>query len=230
VALEARALFISQVSHELRAPLQHIIGFVSLLNDVEDLGEAERHRFLDHIEDETYHLARLINDLAELSSIETGRFSVYVERVPLDELLADIMEKLRPSVELKDIVLLFENVPESTWIDTDPLRVEQVLVNLVDNARKFVSLGGTITVSAERTGHDVIIRVADTGPGISPDALKRIFAPFYQVKSSGQRGAGMGLGLYISREIIQALGGRIWVESELGVGSTFSVRLPRFRD
>ena len=221
---ESRALLISQVSHELRTPLQHILSFVSLMTDVDDLPSEERALYLGHIEEEIHHLARLVDDLVELSRVETGRFSVYTERLRLDQLVSEIVSRLTPRAEFRGLSLELDVVEQPAWVIADPLRVEQVLANLVGNACKFTPAGGSIRVSVERTDEHVIVRVADTGHGIPSEALPHVFAPFYQVNAHGR---GMGLGLHISQQIVQALGGEIWGESTLGAGSTFSFRLPR---
>lgn len=225
-AAEAQALFISQVSHELRTPLQHILSFVSLINDIDDLSPADHQRFLGHIEYETYHLARLVDDLVQLSRIKTGRFAIYTERVCIDELVSGIISRLEPRAQIAELSLSLDNLSEPTWIIADPLRFEQVLVNLVENAFKYVPQGGHVQVSVARTEIDVTVQVSDTGPGIAPEVLPLIFDSFYQVESGGQS-TGLGLGLYISKQIIEALDGEIWAESQVGEGSTFSFRLPR---
>jgi signal transduction histidine kinase len=226
-AADARALFISQVSHELRTPLQHIMSFASILSDIDDLPLEESARFVSHIQDETDHMARLVSDLLELSRIETGHFSVYVEPVQLDALVADVASKLRPRARSHDLELILENLPEPLLVQSDSIRLEQVLGNLIENAIKFVPGGGTITVSATYHVSHVVLRVTDTGPGIAPDALPHIFESYYQARARHpRRNTGIGLGLFISHEIIAALGGAIWAESELGTGTTFSISLP----
>jgi signal transduction histidine kinase len=226
-AAEARALFTSQVSHELRTPLQHIMGFIGLISDIDDLPRENRLRFFGHIQDEINNLSRLVDDLGELSRIETGRFSVRLEPVQLDELVADAVSKITPRAQILKLSLTLGALPENVLINTDPLRLRQVLCNLVENALKYVPAGGSIRVSLEATEREVEVSVADTGPGIAPELLARVFDRFYQVNADGRRTGGMGLGLYISREIISALGGSIWAESQVGVGSTFRFRLPR---
>lgn len=229
-AAEMRALFISQVSHELRTPLQHILSFVGLLSEVDDLSPESRARFFSHIQDEVEHLARLVDDLGTLSRLEGGRFSVQAEPLRMDGLVADTVNKLASRAQLLGLSLSLSYAEEPLWVLADPLRLRQVLMNLIENAFKFVPSGGCVQVSVEGVGEEVLVSVADTGPGIPPEALPHVFECFYQVPSrGGQRGSGMGLGLYISREIIKALGGEIWVESELGQGSVFRFRLPRLR-
>jgi len=225
---ETRSQFVSQVAHELRTPLQHIMGFASILADVGDLTEETRQRFLNHITEESAHLARLVEDLAEVSRIENGRFTLDKKNVRIDELLADIIARFSPGAAAKGLELTIHQTGQPVWVLTDRFRLEQVVTNLIENAIKFVQSGGTIDVSVDASDSEVTIRVSDTGPGIPSEALQRIFERYYQVpQRDGQVGPGMGLGLYISREIVHSLGGEIWVESELGQGSTFYVRLPR---
>ncbi|MEA3407204.1 MAG: GAF domain-containing sensor histidine kinase [Chloroflexota bacterium] len=227
-AAEKRGLFISQVSHELRTPLQHILSFVSLLLDMEDAERAEEelHRFLTHIESETYRLTRLMDDLLELSRIETGRFSVYMERVRVDQLVSDVLNRFALRAELSDVSFAFDDTEAPTWALTDPLRLEQVVVNLISNACKFAPPGSCIRVGLQHQGADMILYVKDRGPGIAPEEQAHVFEPFYRAESETSR-PGMGLGLYISRRILEALGGEIWLESRVGEGSCFYVRLPR---
>lgn len=228
-AVEAQLLFVSQVAHELRGPLQHIMGFTSLIRDIDDLPRDSYERFFGHIKDEADHLARLIDDLVELSRIEMGRFSIHPETTRLDTLVADVIERMRPRSQLRGLSLTLQAPPEPVWARIDPLRITQVLSNLVENALKFVPSGGTIAVTIHPDGnHHVIVSVTDTGPGIPPEALGLLFQRFYQVRSDVSRSLpGMGLGLYTCREIIAAHGGEIWAESEYGAGSTFHFRLER---
>ncbi|MCD6520479.1 MAG: PAS domain-containing protein [Anaerolineae bacterium] len=228
-ALVSRALFISQVSHELRTPLQHILGFLNLLTDLE-LSKEERTRFLEHIEDETYQMARLIDDLAALSRIEMGRFTIHKERVQLAELIASIVDRHRSRAQLKELTLHLHLPNQPVWISTDPLRVEQVLGNLLGNAFKFAPPGSSVDVSLECTKEAAIIHVADAGPGIEPETLPHIFEPFFQAEAGKKSRTGMGLGLYICQQIVHALGGKIWVESEPGKGSVFSFQLPLLQE
>ena len=226
-AAQAKALFISQVSHELRTPLQHILGFTSLISDINDLPREDYQRFFRHIQDEVDHLNRLVDDLGVLSRLETGRFSIIAEEMLLGDLIADIVEKTTPRATLREIALDYAPADHSLFVVVDPLRLQQVLGNLLENALKFVPSGGKVHVSVEEQDSRAIVHVEDNGPGISEEAQAHLFDRFYQVKAQFQRrNMGMGLGLYICREIIRALGGDIWVESQVGVGTKFSFWLP----
>jgi two-component system sensor histidine kinase ResE len=225
-AAEARSLFISQVAHELRTPLQHILSFLSLAGDTAEQDEELAH-LLSHIEGETYHLARLVDDLTELSRLEAGRFAVHLERVRMDVWVRQATARLAPRAQMREHLLLLDELPEPVWCLTDPLRVEQVLTNLVENALKYVPTASTVRVRLECAPDSAIVRVIDQGPGIAPEELDSIFGAFYQIDKQASLRSGMGLGLYISREIVRALHGDIWVESQVGLGSAFSFRLPR---
>lgn len=230
-AAEKRGLFVSQVSHELRTPLQHILSFISLILDMEkeEREEEELHRFLTHIENETYTLTRLVDDLLELSRIEAGRFSAYMERVRVDQLVSDVLNRFALRAELSDVSLTFDDAETPTWALTDPLRLEQVIVNLVSNACKFAPPNSCVHVGLEHQGKDFILYVRDRGPGIAPEEQTHLFEPFHRVKTE-TASPGAGLGLYISRRIVEALGGEIGVESDVGEGSCFYVRLPLLQE
>jgi signal transduction histidine kinase len=236
-AAQARALFISQVSHELRTPLQHILSFTSLVTDLDDLSVDDQRHYVQHIEHEGRRLGRLVNDLVVLSSIETGHFGTLLERFDICELVENATARIIVYAQLLDIELALTCPARPVPMVSDAARVEQVLVNLVDNALKHVPAGGRIYVQVEPWPDDhVTVSVADNGPGIPADELPRIFESYYQASTThagrsnanariADRYRGTGLGLYISRQIIEALGGSLWVKSEPGRGSTFSFRL-----
>lgn len=228
---QARSLFISKVSHDLRAPLQHILSFASIIRDLDDLPREDYMRFVGYIQDETDHMGRLVSDLVELAKIETGRFSVYLEDVQLDAQVRSMVERLAPRAEARGIELVFEDHAGPTLLLSDSLRLDQVLGNLIENAIKFVPSGGKITAKLHRDTRHATVYVTDTGPGIAPEALPFVFDSFYQVtRRDTQRKKGMGLGLFISQEIIRGLGGRIWVESVVGEGTSFAFELPLVGD
>ncbi|NLG50578.1 MAG: GAF domain-containing protein [Chloroflexi bacterium] len=226
---KALALFTSQVAHELRTPLQHIVSFADLMSELDDLTPESYQHFTQHIRGETNRLERLVDDLVQLSRIETGHFALQMQRVRLDELVANTVNKLALRTQLKGLTLGFCNPHQALWVMADPLRLEQVLANLLENALKFVQPGGRIDVSIKQQGRHALVSVADTGPGIPPEDLPHLFEQFYQACQSDRR-IGIGLGLYISREIMRALGGNIWAESQLGEGSVFTFRLPILLD
>jgi signal transduction histidine kinase len=221
--------FVSNVSHELRTPLTAIKGAVDLLlREVPGpLNENQTHH-LSRVRSNTQHLAGLINDLLDLSKIEEGKIELDAGRVSLGGLLHEVMETVKPMAAEKS-VLLEVDVPEPSvlvWADRD--KVTQVLMNLIGNAIKFTLSGGIIAVS---TANDckgwVRVSIRDAGPGIPASEQEKIFEKLYQVTQDGSpKPKGTGLGLAISKSLVELHGGKIWVESNSGRGSTFSFTLP----
>jgi signal transduction histidine kinase len=221
--------FVSNVSHELRTPLTAIKGAVDLLlREVPGrLNESQTH-YLTRVRSNTQHLAGLINDLLDLAKIEEGKVELKGARVSVGGLVHEVMETVRPMAAEKR-VLLEVKVPEPSilvWADRD--KVTQVLMNLIGNAIKFTPPQGKVTVSASREGAEwAQVSVNDSGPGISAEECQKIFQKFYQVsEGGGPKPKGTGLGLAISKALVELHGGKIWVESEPGCGSTFSFTLP----
>jgi signal transduction histidine kinase len=221
--------FVSNVSHELRTPLTAIKGAADLmLREVAGpLTEKQTH-YLTRVRSNTQHLAGLINDLLDLSKIESGRIEVKSSRVPLSGLVHEVVEALRP-VAAEKVIALEATIRERSllvWADRD--KINQVLMNLIGNAIKFTPVHGRVTVSASRNGAESVqVSVSDTGPGVPPDEKEKIFAKFYQIaKVNGENSKGTGLGLAISKALVELHGGKIWVESAVNDGSTFFFTLP----
>jgi two-component system phosphate regulon sensor histidine kinase PhoR len=222
--------FVANVSHELRTPVTAIQLLVETLlggalDDTSVAGE-----FVSRIGLETAHMAQMVAELIELSTIESGRRQLRPVPTAVDDLVA-AAERLRPLADERNQQLLHEVDPATPAVLGDPTRLGQVVRNLVHNAIKFTPQGGVITLSARGRRHRgrelVELRVADTGCGISPDELGRVFERFYKTdRSRGRDGEGTGLGLAIARHTVEAHGGTIEVESTPGIGSTFIVRLP----
>jgi signal transduction histidine kinase len=221
--------FVSNVSHELRTPLTAIKGAVDLIlrELAGPLTERQIH-YLTRVRSNTQHLAGLINDLLDLSKIESGKIAMKSSRVSLGGLLHEVVETLRP-IAVEKAIALHATIPEPSimvWADRD--KINQVLMNLIGNAIKFTADSGTVTVSAARNGKEgVQVSVSDTGPGIAPKEREKIFDKFYQVgEVDGVKPKGTGLGLAICKALVELHGGRIWVESDPDRGSTFSFTLP----
>ena len=221
--------FVSNVSNELRTPLTAIKGAVDLLlREVPGrLNENQTH-YLTRVRSNTQHLAGLINDLLDLAKMEEGKVELKGARVSVGGLVHEVMETMKPLAAEKP-VLLEVKVPEPSvlvWADRD--KVAQVLMNLVGNAIKFTPPQGRVMVSASRDGTEwAQVSVDDSGPGISAEECQKIFHKFYQVsEGGGPKPKGTGLGLAISKALVELHGGKIWVESEPGRGSTFSFTLP----
>jgi signal transduction histidine kinase len=231
-ASRAKSSFLANISHELRTPLNAIIGYAELLR--EDLVEAEQEGLtldLDRLMIAARHLLALIEDILDLARIEAGRVEVRPARVDLPTLLSELAATLDPSVRAAGNRLHTRIALARPWLWTDPLRLQQILLNILGNANKFTSRGD-ITLSTGEVEEDgrafVIVAVADTGIGIPADKLEAVFDAFTQVdNTSTRRYGGTGLGLTISRRLCEMLGGTISVESECGRGSVFRVKLPR---
>jgi signal transduction histidine kinase len=221
--------FVSHVSHELRTPLTAIKGAMDLVlrEVVGPLTEKQIH-YLTRVRSNTQHLAGLINDLLDLSKIESGRIEIESSRVSVSGLVHDVVETLRP-VAAERVIALEATVREPSilvWADRN--KINQVLMNLIGNAIKFTPVQGRVTVSASRKSEESVqVSVSDTGPGVPPADREKIFAKFYQIADvNGANPKGTGLGLAISKALVELHGGRIWVESEEGGGSTFYFTLP----
>ena len=217
--------FISNISHELRTPLAGLKALVDTLRDgaMDDPPAAER--FLNRIEVEVDSMTQMVEELLELSRIESGQVPVELVPTALSEVVVDAAERLRPQAERAGLDLIIEMDPNLPRVVADPTRIRQVITNLVHNAIKFTPADGVVHVSAVTSSSDVIVSVRDTGVGIPREDLPRIFERFFKADRA-RSGGGTGLGLAISKHIIQAHGGRIWVESDEGRGSTFYFALP----
>ncbi|MDQ3945845.1 MAG: response regulator [Actinomycetota bacterium] len=232
VASQAKSTFLASMSHELRTPLNAIIGYSEMLEeDAADAGQDDFLPDLAKIRSAGRHLLGVINDILDLSKIEAGKTELYLETFAVASLVEEVAATLRPAVESKGNrlqVLTAEGLGE---MHADLTKVRQTLLNLVSNAAKFTE-DGTVTVSARREdgaegGDAIVFEVTDTGIGIAPEHMDRLFQAFSQAESSTtRRFGGTGLGLAISRSFCQMMGGDITVASEEGQGSTFTVRLP----
>jgi signal transduction histidine kinase len=218
--------FVSMVSHELRTPLTSIQGYAELLLEDERIGEAQRES-LNSIKKNSDRLLGLITDLLDLSRMEAGRLDLHRTSLDLVHLIREVAGSLRPLIEAKRQRLrldLGEALP-AAWADAD--RVTQILTNLISNAHKYTPVEGGITVAARRDNGFVRVDVSDTGIGLSPEDQAQLFTKFFRVHDhSLQAGGGTGLGLVITRFLVELHGGRITVSSVPGHGSTFSFSLP----
>jgi signal transduction histidine kinase len=228
-ASTAKSAFLAMMSHELRTPLNAIGGYADLMElgirgpvtpaQVEDLGRIRRNQ---------QHLLAIINDILNLARIEAGGVVVELRDVRMLDVLGGIDALIGPQVAAKGLRYETGACPPDLRVRADREKLQQVMLNLISNAVRFTDAGGTVAVSCEAGEELVRLRVRDSGIGIPADKLESIFHPFVQVDSGlTRRTGGTGLGLSISRELTAAMGGRILVESTLGVGSTFTVELPR---
>ncbi len=222
---EMKRDFLSNVSHELRTPLQSIGGFTKLIMNGQVPDEATQKEFLEIIDRESQHLGSLIDNLLDMSRLEAGRFEVYKRPTPIRDTFIDAVKSFQSLAREKNITFN-EEIPEALpEMEIDAGRLRQVITNLVGNAIKFSEPGGSVTVQAEALKDAVLFQVSDHGIGISPETQKHLFERFYRDEGEVVRG-GTGLGLFISKQIIDAHGGRIWAESRPGEGSTFNFTIP----
>jgi signal transduction histidine kinase len=221
-----RQRLIGDVSHELRTPLTAIQGSMEGL--IDGVLPATPETF-EQIHQEAGRLNRLVNDLQELSRVEAGSFQLDLRPLSLADLAKTIVIRLTRQFEAKGVQLDVSVPSELPNVRADEDRITQVLINLVGNALQYTSQGGTVSLSAERQGNEMVVEVRDTGMGIPAEHLPHIFDRFYRADKSRsrQQGGGSGIGLTIARHLVEAHGGRIWVESEgEGQGSCFMFILP----
>jgi signal transduction histidine kinase len=219
--------FLSTVSHELRTPLTSIRSFSEILlrYDVADL--EKRRKFVLIIHDEAERLTRMINQLLDLSKIEAGRMEFQIEPVDLGQAFAQALDVARPLFAEKRVAVDGGVEPGLPPGLADRDRLQQVLANLLSNAAKFSPQGAEVILRARRRGAFALVTVADQGPGIPRERLHEVFGRYIQIRDPGKdHPLGTGLGLTISREIVERLGGQIWVEGEPGRGTTFCFTLP----
>jgi two-component system phosphate regulon sensor histidine kinase PhoR len=229
---QIRTEFIDNLSHELRTPLTTVSLLAETLSrEAEAAGEAIPRRMrerIDNIEVETGHLVQMVSELLDLSRIESGRALGALEPVDLGALAEASVDRLRLFADRQGVTLATDVQSPLPAVRGDEDRLGQVMINLLHNAVKFSPDGGEVRISVHAVGDAVVVDVADHGVGIPRSAQPRIFERFYKVDRARVRGetSGTGLGLAISRHILEQHGGRIWVESTEGVGSTFSFSLP----
>ncbi|HEY0428077.1 MAG TPA: ATP-binding protein [Pyrinomonadaceae bacterium] len=222
-----RQEFFSNISHELRTPLTSILAFVETLEDGAIEDEENNRRFLSVIRRNAERMHRLIDDILELSSIESGNIELAVKPTPLAGLVREVFTNLSNKAVEREINLINE-VADETRVCADAVRLEQMLTNLIDNAVKFNRERGSVTVSCVPGDAKDLISVADTGEGISSEHLLRIFERFYRTDRARSREiGGTGLGLAIVKHLARLHGGEISVVSNLGKGTVFSVELPK---
>jgi len=228
VASRHKSQFLANMSHELRTPLNAIIGYSEMLQEeAEDIGQDSLIPDLRRVNAAGKHLLGLINDILDLSKIEAGRMDLYVETFEVRELVRDVQAIVQPLVEKNANTLIVSCTDDLGTMRADQTKVRQALFNLLSNAAKFTD-HGTITLTVEREPDDwLTFAVSDTGIGMTDEQLGRLFEAFSQAEASTRsQYGGTGLGLAISRHFCQLMGGDISVASDIGKGSTFTVRLP----
>jgi signal transduction histidine kinase len=215
------------MSHELRTPLNAIINFVEMIaRGMIGPVNREQVELLDQALDSSKHLLNLINDVLDISKIQAGQLTLFIEdQVSVQVEVETTLSILGGLIQEKGLQLIRDLDPHLPMVSCDRRRLRQVLLNLISNAIKFTDKGA-VTVSVKNRDQEVLFAVIDTGPGIPPDKQDMIFEPFIQAEDGQKQLHGTGLGLPISRSLIRAHGGELWVESQSGEGSAFFFTLP----
>lgn len=228
-ALKSRDDLLATVSHDLRNPLSTITMVATLMLSTAASDEPGRrlHRHAEKLDRAAKRMEHLIRDLLDLAALESGHLSINPKPTQLTSLISETIEALLPAAQAKAIKLASDQNDGGTWVTCDRERVLQVLTNIVGNAIKFTPEGGSIELRCARRAGEVCLSVADTGPGIAEQDLPKVFDRFWQGNSATR--AGTGLGLAIAKGIVERHAGSLWVESELGKGTTFSFTLPLAR-
>lgn len=221
-----RQEFLSNISHELRTPLTSIIAFVETLEDGGIDDPENNTRFLNVIRRNAERMHTLIDDILELSLIESGNVSLDVRPLDIHAMVEEVFSVVSAKAKQFKITLVNE-IEKGSTVAADVIRFEQVMTNLIDNAVKFNRPGGMVTVSLRSTNGSALLKVADTGEGIMPEHADRIFERFFRVDRARSREiGGTGLGLAIVKHLTKLHGGNVTVRSELGIGTTFTIELP----
>jgi PAS domain S-box-containing protein len=227
-ASRAKSAFLANMSHELRTPLNSIIGFSEILEDrvPGPLNETQE-RYVANVLTSAKHLLRLIGEILDLSKLEAGRMRLVFAETDLSAALRRVAGIVQPLAAKKDIAIQIEDADRELTVEADEQRIDQILYNLLSNAVKFTLEGGRIDIQATRSGESIEVTVRDTGIGIAAQDLDRIFLEFEQADSSYTRTQqGTGLGLALTRRLVELHGGRIGVTSVLGEGSAFTFAIP----
>lgn len=222
-----KSVFLANMSHELRTPLNSIIGFTGmiLMGITGDLN-AEQKKQLLMVKSSAHHLLNLINDILDISKIESGKTEVFPEEFLINDVIQEVINTVTPQVNMKEIRLI-EKIPEKMLIVSDKKFVKQILMNLVSNAVKFTEYGSVKIKAGVSKNKQIEVRVIDTGIGIKKDDIGKLFEMFKQVDMSSTKAhEGTGLGLYLSKQLVTLLGGNVIIKSEYGKGSEFTVNLP----
>jgi len=216
-----RSALLSSVSHDFRTPLTVIVGSVSALLEKEELSKNPKVReLLENVQTEGERLSHLVRNLLEATRLESGTVHLKKEATPFEEVLGSALERLEKPLKGRDVkVEVPENLP---LVPMDAALIEQVLMNLLENALRYTPAQTALAISAVAESNSVVVSVSDEGPGLAPDKLERVFDKFYHDPAS----PGSGLGLAICRAVVNAHGGRIWAENRKGGGAIFSFTIP----
>jgi two-component system, sensor histidine kinase and response regulator len=226
-ASQAKSLFLANMSHELRTPLTAVIGLADLLLLEQDPLLDRQREYLGGIASSGRHLLALVNDVLDLAKIEAGKQELDLQSIPIHDAIAEGMAAIVPLANARGVMLEPATIVAVPNVRADRVRLRQILYNLISNAVKFTDRGGVVRIRARHDGAWVAIAVIDTGVGIAAADLSRLYRSFEQLAlPSGDRPGGTGLGLAVTKRLVEMQGGTIDVESAVGVGTTFTVRIP----
>jgi CheY-like chemotaxis protein len=215
------------MSHELRTPLNAVLGFAQLMETATPLPTPAQKLSIEQILKGGWYLLRLINEILDLALIESGKLTMVQEAVDLSEILLDCQVMIIPQAKTRGITLHFPTGASQFYINADKTRIKQVMINLLSNAIKYNHPDGTVTVSCSITPEQATrVSVSDTGPGLAPELLAQLFQPFNRLGQEAGHTEGTGIGLVVTKQLVELMGGVIGVNSEVGVGSTFWFELP----
>ncbi|BCO28057.1 sensor histidine kinase RcsC [Rhodoferax lithotrophicus] len=221
-ANQAKSDFLSSMSHELRSPLNAILGFAQLMESGQPAPTPSQQGSLTQILKGGWYLLALVNDILDLASIESGKVALSMEPVPLALLLQDCQTLIEPLAASNAVLLHFSELDPACNVQADPIRLKQVIINLLSNAIKYNQPGGTVTVSCRPISLQRLrISVKDTGDGLSEDKLAQLFQPFNRLGQELGNSKGTGIGLVVSQRLVQSMGGELGVQSQVGEGSVF---------
>jgi PAS domain S-box-containing protein len=222
----AKSEFLSSMSHELRTPLNAVLGFAQLMASDVPPPTASQQMSIDQILQAGWYLLRLINEILDLAMIESGKVMLSQEPMSLAEVLQDCEAMIAPQAQKRGIRMTFPNFDTLFYVHADRTRVKQVMINLLSNAIKYNRDGGKVTVDCIQSGeHSVRVSVTDTGNGLAPKQLEQLFQPFNRLGQESSSKEGTGIGLVVTKQLIELMGGSIGVESRVGIGSIFWVEL-----
>jgi PAS domain S-box-containing protein len=222
----AKSDFLSSMSHELRSPLNAILGFAQLLESTDPLPTPSQKESITQILQAGWHLLKLINEVLDLAVVESGKLSLSLEPVSLAEVIAECQAMMEPQAQQRGISMTFPQLDASCFVQADRTRVKQVLINLLSNAIKYNRKQGTVEVTCTATSPERIrISVKDTGAGLPPEKLAQLFQSFNRLGQEARSEEGTGIGLVVSKRLVELMGGVIDVESRVGVGSVFWLEL-----
>jgi PAS domain S-box-containing protein len=223
----AKSEFLSNMSHELRTPLNAVLGFAQLMETATPLPTPAQKLSIEQILKGGWYLLRLINEILDLALIESGKLMMVQESVDLTEVLLDCQVLIIPQAQARGITIHFPEGASRFYINADKTRIKQVMINLLSNAIKYNHLEGAVTVACTVTPEQVLrVSVIDTGPGLAPGLVEQLFQPFNRLGQETGHTEGTGIGLVVTKQLVELMGGVIGVRSEVGVGSTFWFELP----